>query len=182
MFTRIGLFTVRRRRIVLFLSGAFVALSVVLGTQVFSNLNAGGYTDPSSESELAEIAVSEDFDFAQPNAVFLVDAHSADVDDPAVAADAEKVLSIVTADPNVDAAFSYWLLGSIPQLRSSDGSSGLILANISADTDTQILAAEERLEEAIAELDAQPDSAISVKAAGVVAANAAVWSQLACRC
>jgi RND superfamily putative drug exporter len=170
VFNRIGHLTYRRRRLVLVLSAAFVVLSIAFGTQVFSLLNSGGYTDPSSESELARVAVEEDFGFEQPNSVFILTPDEGDLDDPAVVAEAEHALELVSADPDVTSAFSYWSLGSLPQLASRDGSEALMLATVLGDTDTETLAAQERLEERLGdEVDL-----IEIDAAGEMAVNAEV--------
>ncbi len=50
MFTRLGRFTVRHRRLVLAMSVLFVVGAGALGSGVFTNLSEGGFEDPSSES------------------------------------------------------------------------------------------------------------------------------------
>ncbi len=91
-FTRLGHFTVRRRRLVLALSGVLVLLAAVLGTGVFARLEAGGFEDPSSESVRAAEAVEDDFHTGQPNVVLLVDVADGDVDSAASSAAGAAVL------------------------------------------------------------------------------------------
>jgi RND superfamily putative drug exporter len=80
MFTRLGHLTVRRRRLVLALTGAFAVLAAVLGTGVFGALGTQGFDDPSSDSSRAAALLEERFGAAEPNLVLLVDAGPAGVD------------------------------------------------------------------------------------------------------
>src|SRR4051812_18638911 len=91
MFTRLGEFTVRRRKAVLVGSVLLLAVAGVLGGGVFSHLSGGGFNDPSADSTKAERALEDMFHTGSPNYVLLVDAaeRSSDpttpgVDTPAV--------------------------------------------------------------------------------------------------
>ncbi len=177
MFTRIGEFTVRHRRAVITLSLAFVAIAAVLGTGVFSRLDAGGFTDPTSESVLAAEAVADEFGSGQPNLVLLVDAADGDVDSAASSTAAAGVLDLVATDAAVAEAVSYWSLGSAPPLRSSDGATGLLLARVTGDDSARIETTEHLIEQ-IAELPPAIGGAVEVSAAGPLPANAAVTSTI----
>ncbi|MEZ5238317.1 MAG: MMPL family transporter [Microthrixaceae bacterium] len=177
MFTRIGSFAVRRRGWVMALSGLFVLVAAVLGTGVFGRLDAGGFSDPSSESALAAEAVADEFDSGQPNVVLLVDASDGDVDSAASSGAAAEVLSVVAADPDVAEVVSYWSLGSVAPLRSSDGTTGLVLARVTGDENAQLEATERLLEE-LASLPAPTAAAVDVAAAGPMPANAAVTTTI----
>ena len=173
MFTRIGHFTVRRRRLVLALSGILVVLSAVLGTGVFSRLQAGGFDDPASESSRAAEAVAEDFRSGQPNVAFVVDATDGDVDSAATAAAGAEVLAAVAEHPEVAEAASYWSLGNAPPLRSTDGGTALVLARIEGDPNLQV----EVAEELSAEADAI-NGAVTVASAGPLPVNSSVTTTI----
>ena len=171
MFTRLGHLIVRRRRLVLALSGLFVVLAAVLGGSVFSRLDAGGFADPDAESTRATELVVEEFRSGQPNLVLLVDATDGDVDSPSTTAVGTEVLARLQADPAVVQAVSYWSFGNAPPLRSTDGDSALVLARIDGD-DNELVDAVQRIEDDMAALEAD-DPAIEVSLAGEMPANEA---------
>ena len=142
MFTRIGGIAVRRRRLVLSLSGLFVLLAAVLGPGVFGRLDAGGFEDPSSESARAARVVSAEFDSGVPNVVFLVDTADGDVDSPASTAAGDEVMALFDDEPMVLEALSYWSLGNVAPLRSDDGATALVLARVGGTQNEQIEVAE----------------------------------------
>ena len=176
MFTRLGHLTVRRRRLVLALSGLFVVLAAVLGGSVFSRLDAGGFADPDAESTRATDLVVEEFRSGQPNLVVLVDAADGDVDSPATAAAGAMVLERLKADAAVVQAVSYWSFGNAPPLRSTDGDTALVLARIDGD-DNELVDAVERIEDDMAALEAT-EPAIEVSLAGEMPANEAANSTI----
>ena len=69
MLTRLGWFVVRRRRLVLSLTGLFLVVAVVVGTGAFGVLKGGGFDDPSSESTRAGELLDERFGGGDPNVV-----------------------------------------------------------------------------------------------------------------
>ena len=138
MFTRIGKFTVRRRRGVLVASALFVVTAAALGATVFGRLSSGGFADPSSESERAVTALKETFGTGSPNLVLLVDAAPADatagspkVDAPSAQAEAERLTDRLRARPEVLEVASYWSLGKVAPLRSDTGATALIVVRTS---------------------------------------------------
>src|SRR3954449_13224023 len=80
LFTRLGGFTVRRRRLVLILTVAFVVLAGVFGSGAFGKLQGGGFDDPSSESARANRYMDANFATGDPNVVLLVTARAGNVD------------------------------------------------------------------------------------------------------
>jgi RND superfamily putative drug exporter len=176
VFTRLGHLTVRRRRLVLALSGIFVVLAAVLGGSVFSRLDAGGFADPDAESTRATDLVVEEFRSGQPNLVLLVDAADGDVDSPATSAAGAEVLARLKADPAVVQAVSYWSFGNAPPLRSTDGDTAVVLARIDGD-DNELVEAVERIEEDMAAMEAS-EPAIEVSLAGEMPANEAANSTI----
>ena len=135
MFTFLGILAVRRRRALLVVTVVFVVAAGVIGGGVFDRLSTGGFLDPGSESSRAETYLEETFGAASPNVVLLVTAEGGDVDAPAAAAaGAELTEELATLD-GVDAASSYWSLGSLAPLRSTDGSAALVLGVIGGSPD-----------------------------------------------
>ena len=74
MFTRLGRFTVRRRKAILAGSVLVLALAGVLGGGVFSRLSGGGFDNPGSDSSRTEQALHDTFHTGIPNYILLVDA------------------------------------------------------------------------------------------------------------
>jgi RND superfamily putative drug exporter len=77
---------VRRRRIVLVVTGLLVVVAGVVGTGVFDKLSGGGFQDPDAESSRAADLLESRFDAGDPDLVLLVTARNGTVDDPDVAA------------------------------------------------------------------------------------------------
>ena len=168
MFTSLGRFTVRRRRLVLALTTLFVAVAAALGTGVFGELRGGGFEDPASESAVAQRILDEEYGVGDPNVVLLVTAPQG-VDDPAATADGLAVTERLSQIDGVRDVASYWSLGNAPPLRSTDGTQALVVARITGD-EAQI---EERYHEAEAALLGQQGS-VTVGFGGAEAVNAAM--------
>ena len=149
MFTRIGQFTVRRRRFVLVLTVVVVILAGVLGGAVFDRLSTGGFEDPDSESARAADLLDQEFGAGAPNVVLLVTAEDGDVDAAAVAEVGRELTEELAAYPNADDVVSYWSLGSPPPLRSEDGSAALVVGRLAGEQDEWQVAGE-GLDEAFA--------------------------------
>jgi RND superfamily putative drug exporter len=135
MLSRLGRFTVRRRRWVLVGTLIGVLVAGALGGGVFNRLSGGGFGDPGAESTRAEEVLEEVFGTGDPNIVLLVTADEGTVDDPAVVAVGLALTEELSAEPGIEQAFSYWTLGSAPPLRSGDASQALVLARIGGDED-----------------------------------------------
>jgi len=177
MFTRIGHLTVRRRRLVLALSGIFVLLGAVLGTGVFGRLQAGGFEDPASESARAARAVASDFGSGQPNLVLVLDAADGTVDSTATAAAGDRVLATVATDRSVAEAVSYWSLGRVAPLRSTDGAAAIVLARVTG-SDNEVLDAAKRITADAGAGGGGAAGAVRVQSAGLLAVNGAVTSTI----
>jgi len=135
MLTRLGRFTVRRRRLVLATTVLFMIIAAVLGTRAFGVLEDEGFDDPSSESVQAATALAERFGAADPDLVLVATATDGDVDGAdAVAAGVALTDRLAAIDGVVDVT-SYWRAGSPPSLRSDDASSALLLAGIDGEAD-----------------------------------------------
>ncbi|AUH42909.1 MMPL family transporter [Streptomyces sp. CMB-StM0423] len=148
-----------RPRLSLLLALVFTALAVFAGSGVADRMSGGGWQDPASESAYAADALDEQFPGARPNLLLLVDSGRPDgVDDPAVAAEAERLAARLAAVDSVEGVTSYWAAAqaagqaeagpaegaegageargaaaAAAGLRSEDGSEALIAARITGD-------------------------------------------------
>jgi RND superfamily putative drug exporter len=135
MLTRLGRFTVRRRKLVLVATFLLVLVAGALGSGVAERLTAGGFADPKSESEQAKDLLDRRFGATQPNLVLLVTPRRGDVDGPATADAGRALTGELAREPGVDNVVSYWSLGEAPPLRSRAGDRALVLAAIRGDDD-----------------------------------------------
>src|SRR5918997_5822454 len=144
VFSRLGSFAVRRRRLVLALTAAFFVAAAVLGAGVFDKLSTGGFQDPDAESTRAAELLDDRYGQGDPNLVLLVAPDGGVVDDQA-AVDAGRALTErLAGEEGVASAVSYWSLGSPPPLRSEDGTEALVLAFVDGN--------EDEVEEAVSDL------------------------------
>jgi RND superfamily putative drug exporter len=188
MFTALGHLTVRRRRLVLGLTGVFLVLAAVLGSGVFSRLSGGGFDDPSSESSRVERILEDRFGTGSANLVLLVrvdDAGAAAaapatpaVDAPDVQAAAARLQERLTADHDVAEWASYWSLGRVAPLRSRDGDEAMVVVRLAGDPDRVQDAAERIGDELAAHRLVGADEPITVSAAGRGPVFAAVSSTI----
>jgi putative drug exporter of the RND superfamily len=136
---------IKRRRWILVAVPILVALAGLYGGSAATKLVNGGYDSPTAESSIANDALSKQFQTGSPDVVFLVAARHGTVDDPQVAADARALEARLRADRDVADLQSYWSSGGSDQLRSRDGTKGLILIRIpgpeeqSGDTFTRVV-------------------------------------------
>jgi RND superfamily putative drug exporter len=176
MLTKLGRFTVRRRRLVLSLTVLFMVTAAVVGTGVFGVLQGGGFEDPSSESARAVDILDERFDAQEPNVIVLVTANDGDVDDPAVAVAAAELTDRLAGVEHVADVASYWELGSPPPLRSSSGEEALVSLIVTGDED-EIDGAVQSLREAVDE-SIDPAGPISAQVGGRDAAFADIGATI----
>lgn len=141
VLTRLGWFTVRRRRLVLSFTVLFMVVAAVLGTGAFGVLKTAGFEDPAAESTAAAELLEQHFGGGDPNVVLVMTAEGRDVADGALAAEGEALAQRLDGIDGVEGVVSYWSLGNAPPLRSTDGDTALVLARITGD-ETQV---EERL-------------------------------------
>ncbi|MDQ1427752.1 MAG: putative drug exporter of the superfamily, partial [Acidimicrobiaceae bacterium] len=137
LFTRLGAFVVRRRRLVLVATAAFVLVAAVLGTGTFARLKSAGFQDPGAQSTKAENILKNTYGAGDANVVALATVTSGTVDDPAAAAAGKEVSDRLAAISGVTQVSSYWSLGQAPPLRSKDATKAIIVARVTG-SDTQM--------------------------------------------
>jgi RND superfamily putative drug exporter len=136
VLTRLGRFTVRRRKAVLAASALFFVAAGVFGGSVADSLTSGGFDDPSSESTRAAEAVEDQFGVDDPDILLLVTVpEGATVDDPGVAQGGIALTDELAAEAGVTDVASYWSLGNVPPLRSDDSTQAMVLGAISGSDD-----------------------------------------------
>ena len=138
MLTRLGRFTVRRRRLVLSFTVLFMVVAAVVGAGAFGVLKDGGFEDPASESARATALLEEHFGGGDPNVVLVATLNdealaAGGIDDASVAAAGDDLAARLDTIDGVEQVVSYWSLGSPPTLRSTDGDTALVLARITGD-------------------------------------------------
>src|SRR3954463_7626263 len=128
MFSRLGRFAVRRRRLVLVLTGLFVVVAAAAGGGVFDALKGGGFADPKAESTQARDLLEDRFGQGDPNVVLLYTPPGGSVDSPEAQAFGKRLTERLAAEEGVTQAASYWSLGNVAPLRSKDGDKALVFA------------------------------------------------------
>ncbi|MFJ7156690.1 MMPL family transporter [Streptomyces sp. NPDC101118] len=128
-------FVTARPRLSLLLALVVTALAVFAGGGVADRMGSGGWEDPDARSTYAAEVLEREFPASQPNLLLLLDAGQGRVDDPAVAAEAERLTAALAAEPGVTGVGSYWRTKA-PLLRSEDGRQALIAARVQGDDKT----------------------------------------------
>ncbi|MFD3486021.1 MMPL family transporter [Streptomyces sp. NPDC058665] len=122
-------FVTARPRLSLLVALVITALAVFAGSGVGDRMGSGGWEDPAASSTYATKALEREFPASQPNLLLLVDAGDRGVDDPAVAAEAERLTERLSAEKGVVGVGSYWQTRT-PALRAEKGDEALIAARI----------------------------------------------------
>ena len=127
MFESLGRAIVRRRKSAVALFIISVLVSGVIGSLVFSRLDSGGYSNPSSESYKVYEYLKDDLKIEDPAIVIVVDAEVVDVNDPTVVQKAAALEAKIAQEPGVERTLSYWSSGGVDSLKSSDGKAAYVL-------------------------------------------------------
>ncbi|MEU1203863.1 MMPL family transporter [Nocardia sp. NPDC005825] len=161
MLRRLARVTVAHPKPVLAVTIAVLVLAGLLGAGASGQLKVGGFDDPRSESSHVQRVLDEKFG-GSPDLVLEVTARDGDADSPAVAAAARRLTLDLAAEPDVVVMGSYWSLG-LPELRSKDGRSGLVLLHTRGTPEQQA-----RVGETIVGELPTDDPAIRVRAGGIL--------------
>jgi RND superfamily putative drug exporter len=124
---------VRRRRLVLLVTGVLLVLAAVIAAPAMNVLSNGGFRDPHSESARANALLETKFGTGDVNYVLLADAPGG-VDAPDSVAAGRDLARRLADEPGVTRVNSYWDLPN-PSMRSQDGTQALILAHLAGDED-----------------------------------------------
>ena len=130
MFERLAHLVVRRRRATLVLFVLGLVAAGALGSGVFSRLQAGGFTDPGSDSAKATLQLRDQFGVADPVAALAV------VTPHGLAADAGRATALVAGlqkEPGVTQVVSWRTSGHADALAGKDGRTGEVLVYTRAD-------------------------------------------------
>ena len=133
MLSRIGRFTIRRRKLVLIGAALVFVLSGAYGGPVSEHLSSGGFDDPASESFKADEVLERTFGSSTPNLILLVTAKGGDVDAPTVAAAGTALTQELSSEQYMGQVASYWSLGNAPPLKNDGGDRALVLARLAGD-------------------------------------------------
>lgn len=126
MFERLGYFAVRRQKIAVIAFVFSILVSGVVGSQVFSRLDSGGYSIASSDSYKVYEYITNTLKESEPVVVVMVDAGES-VDQETIRTRALALEKSMAAEPGVSKTLSYWSSGGAPSLKSSDGEAAYIL-------------------------------------------------------
>ena len=126
MFEKLGHLMYRRRKaaVALFVIGILAAGGV--GSMVFNRLDAGGYSNPKSDSYKVYNYLHDTLKESDPTVVLVVDAGK-DVSDPVITQKALALEARISKEPSVTRTVSYWSAGNTPAFKSSDGKAAYIL-------------------------------------------------------
>ena len=127
MFESLGHLLVRRRKAALALFIIGIILSGVFGSLIFSRLDAGGYSDPKSDSYKVYEYLRDDLKINDPSVVLGVDAGNRDITSPDVVQEAKSLEAKIAQEEGITKTLSYWSSGGEATLKSKDGRAGYIL-------------------------------------------------------
>lgn len=133
MFERLGHLLVRRKKAALALFIIGIILSGVFGSLIFSRLDAGGYSDPQSDSYKVYEYLRDDVKINDPSVIVIVDAGTRDVTSPDVVQEAKSLEAKIAGEIGVTKTLSYWSSGGEATLKSKDGRAAYILIYGEAD-------------------------------------------------
>jgi RND superfamily putative drug exporter len=127
MFEKLGHLMYRRRKaaVALFVIGILAAGGV--GSMIFNRLDAGGYSNPKSDSYKVYNYLHDTLKETDPTVVIVVDAGTTDVSDPTVAQKGLAIEARIAKEPGVTKTLSYWSAGNPPTFKSADGKAAYIL-------------------------------------------------------
>jgi len=143
MFSVIGRFVVRHRRLVLGVSVIALAAAAAIGGGVIDRLSSGGFDDPGSDSVRTRQILDSEFDTGFSDLVVLLTYgpnEGADdrfgVDQPDAASAGLAFTNEVAAVSGTDDVASYWSLGSPASMRSTDGRRAIVVLRIPGSEDS----------------------------------------------
>jgi RND superfamily putative drug exporter len=162
---RLARFAIAHRVGVVATTVVLVVLAALFGGNVSSHLSQGGFDAPSEQSVHAANVLASEFHNGSDNIVLLVHATSGTVDSPDVAAAGRALTTRLADQPHMANVMSYWSLGALPLLRTTDRTSALVVGRITGNQDQVV-----QREAAIAAAVSHPGGPLAVKVGGFGAA------------
>ncbi len=138
MFESLGHLVAHQRKKVLALFILGTIFAGVVGSQVFSRFDSGGYSDPGSDSAKVWEYLDSTFKVKDPAVVLVVDAGKKTVDDPEVVASAARLEARVRSENSAESVLSYWSAGAAPSLKSTDGRAAYLFIYLKSKDFSQI--------------------------------------------
>jgi putative drug exporter of the RND superfamily len=126
VFSRLGIFIVRRSRSVLIVFTLTILVAGGIGSLAFGKLGSGGYSDLSSDSAKAAIYLNEKFGVEEPAVVLVIDSGDQSIDNPAVVEAAKLLEEKIAAVSGISKTLSYWSTGAALSMRSIDGKASFL--------------------------------------------------------
>jgi RND superfamily putative drug exporter len=115
---------------VVVVTGIFVVVAAFFGGNVASKLSQGGFDAPSEQSVHAANVLASEFHSGSDNIIILVHATSGNVDSAGVVAAGTTLARELAAQPHMANVMSYWSLGSLDILRTSNRQDALVVGRI----------------------------------------------------
>ncbi|MFG1818107.1 MMPL family transporter [Kribbella sp. NPDC049174] len=137
MFETLGRFTYRRRRLVLALTGVFVAVGLAWGTGVFGSLANGGFDAPDTEAANAVATIEQTVGRTGTDVIVLYDGGSKTVADPAFRQSVERHLSALPST-EVTSTATYWTTRSPAFVSKDQHSTYAVLTLAGANPDARL--------------------------------------------
>ncbi|HET8665957.1 MAG TPA: MMPL family transporter [Nocardioides sp.] len=134
MLTRLADLGIRAPRRVLGVAGLLLVLGGIFGSTAADHLSSGGFRDPDAPSTKAEEILQKDFRAGDANLIIEVTSPQG-VDDAAARERGMAVVRAVERSPYASQVASYWTApkAQAATLRSTDGTSALVVARIAGD-------------------------------------------------
>ncbi|GAB2645962.1 MMPL family transporter [Kribbella swartbergensis] len=137
MFETLGRFTYRRRRLVLALTGVFVALGLAWGTGVFGPLANGGFDAPNTEAAGAVATIEQSVGRTGTDVVVLYRSADQTVADPGFRQSVESHLAALPAQ-DVTSRQTYWSTRSPAFVSKDQHSTYAVLTLAGADPEARL--------------------------------------------
>ncbi|WP_132212302.1 MMPL family transporter [Kribbella steppae] len=137
MFETLGRFSYRRRRLVLALTGIFVAVGLAWGTGVFGSLANGGFDAPDTEAANAVATIEQTVGRTGTDVIVLYDGGSKTVADPAFRQSVERHLAELPS-AEVTSTATYWTTRSPAFVSKDQHSTYAVLTLAGADPEARL--------------------------------------------
>ncbi|TCO22183.1 RND superfamily putative drug exporter [Kribbella steppae] len=137
VFETLGRFSYRRRRLVLALTGIFVAVGLAWGTGVFGSLANGGFDAPDTEAANAVATIEQTVGRTGTDVIVLYDGGSKTVADPAFRQSVERHLAELPS-AEVTSTATYWTTRSPAFVSKDQHSTYAVLTLAGADPEARL--------------------------------------------